>query len=154
MKKIALLLTLLAPIISKGQSNILTGNIAAFNLTGRSNVIMTLQLLSPINRTINPQTISNDRIETTSDQNGNYAFTNVLWGNYRLYAGDSSGSYWNAQIGTNAIGTIPIASFLKSAAAQPPNPGTNYLTEAQIDALIYGINTPTFDNTFITFDQP
>ncbi len=136
------------------QTNLLHGNIASFNLQPRTNMVMILQVTWPLNRTIGNQFISNDPLITSADTNGNFYFTNVAWGRYKLYPRDSTSSYWMPQIGTNTIGAWELAALSPLSAAIPPNPATNYYTQAQVDALIAGAKHPTFDMTIgATFDQ-
>lgn len=121
------------------QTNTLTGNIASFNMQGRTNVTMTMQITYPLNRTINGVFISNDPITANSDANGDFVFTNVQWGKYVLRPKDSTGAVWLPEVGTNVSGTVSLASLCKPSSAIPPNPSTNYYTMSQINALVAAI---------------
>jgi hypothetical protein len=117
-----------------GQSNILSGNISSFNLAGRTNLQLRLSIISPVRRLVNGVFVSSDPVQTCSDLNGNFHFTNVLWGTYRLDAFDSSGSYCNFVVQTNTTGYWQIASLATNSASLLPLKWT-------------------FDSTIVTFDQ-
>lgn len=119
-------------------TNILTGNFTGFGMSARTNVEIDMTIISPLNRLINGIFISNDPIPTYTDTNGGFNFTNIQWGKYRISPKDSSSTFFTAYVGTNTIGTWALGSLVTNSAALPPNPGTNYYTQSQIDAIIAG----------------
>lgn len=135
-----------SPAQSQFLTNILSGNLSSVGLAGRTNVTMTLQILTPKNRTINNVFISNDPLCQNSDTSGNFTFTNVQWGKYSFQAQDSAETIWVFYVGTNTIGNWKLASLVTNAAALPPNPATNYYTQAQINSLISGLAGGTVTN--------
>jgi len=137
---IAFLTILLTPAVF-AQTNVLFGNVTDFGLAPRSNITMTLSIVSPLNRTYNGQLVSNDPKTATTDTNGLFSFTNVIWGNYKLNPSDSSGTVWRPVVGTNTTGTVSFASIIANPSVLPPNPATNYYTQAQIDSIVSGITT-------------
>lgn len=122
---------ILVAICCHAQTNVLYGQFLAINQGGRTNTVMTLAVIKPINRPL----VSNDNIQTCTDTNGNFTFTNVLWGKFSLSANDSSQTTWILYVGANTLGLCPILSLITNSAAIPPNPGTNYFTQAQALAL-------------------
>jgi hypothetical protein len=158
MKNVALTLVILFIALSSPSgtiTNILFGNAQSYNLIGRTNMTIELDLLAPLNRVIDGNPISNDPRNTITDANGNFAFTNVQFGNYSLAYHDSRGSRFPVVVGTNNLGNLPIAGLFNNNQVPPPNPNTNYYTQAQVDALIIGATKRiTFDSASITFDQP
>lgn len=154
MKVCLALLAIILCFSTQAQTNILTGNLAAFNISGRTNVTMTMQIVSPKKRTVNNILISDDAIPTCTDTNSNFSFTNVIFGKYSLTAGDSSSTTWILYVGTNTLGNVPLASLITNSAAIPPNPATNFYTAAQIDAKFStfsggsgGTNSTSLTNT-------
>ncbi|MDE2107422.1 MAG: hypothetical protein KGL39_60055, partial [Patescibacteria group bacterium] len=119
-------------------TNNLYGNVVTFGLSVNTNVSMELEILSPINRTWNGYIISNDPLYASQDTNGFFAFTNIVWGKYKLLANDGSGTAWTVTVPVTT-NSVPIASLIGNAML-PPNPMTNYYTQAQVDALISGIS--------------
>lgn len=146
---IAFLTILLTPAVF-AQTNVLFGNVTDFGLAPRSNITMTLSIVSPLNRTYNGQLVSNDPKTATTDTNGLFSFTNVIWGNYKLNPSDSSGTVWRPIVGTNTTGTVSFATIIANPSVLPPNPATNYYTQAQIDALLYGITSSGLTNAYAT----
>ena len=144
-------------VVCQGQSaNVLYGTLLSVSQTGtRTNVTMELDIVTPVNRTWNGNPVSNDPLYCQTDLAGNFAFTNVIWGTYQLLAHDGRGTTFpTVYVGTNTLGLQPIAGLVKSIAAMPPNPATNYLTQAQVTALLSRLQRPTFDNTSMpTFDS-
>lgn len=133
--RLRLTLLLLAVCLNAGaQSNVLSGNISSFNLTGRTNMIMQMTIISPVKRLINGVMVSSDPVQVNSDMFGNFYYTNVLWGSYRLNARDSTGSYCNFVVQTNTIGYWQIAALATNSASLLPTKWT-------------------FDSTVVTFDQ-
>lgn len=138
MKKTGLTIALLLmlSLFCRAQSNILTGTVRAINQSARTNIPVEVNVLWPKDRNWQEHQISDDPLPTISDANGNYSFTNVLFGKYTLNIGDSSGTHYTFYVGTNTTGIWPLASLITNSAALPPNPGTNYYTQTQIDALL------------------
>jgi hypothetical protein len=134
--KTTILLLLLFALPCFAQTNVLWGTITPFASGLRTNLAIELDIVSPLNRVVNGQLISNDAVWAYTDTNGYFAFTNVYWGTYQALLHDSQGSHYPVYVGTNTLGTLPLTACIKSAAAMPPNPGTNYYTQAQIDALL------------------
>lgn len=125
--------------MAQAQTNYLFGNLSSFSQLSRSNVVMTLQNITPKKRTVNNVLISDDPITNSTDVLGNFGFTNVIYAKYSLTAGDSQITTWILYVGTNTLGNVPIASLITNSAAVPPNSGANYYTIAQINALLAGI---------------
>lgn len=147
MKRLLILsVLLLAAFSSHSQTNVLYGYVKTFGLLVDTNVSMELDLLSPINRTWNGVAISNDPIYANESTNGYFSFTNVLWGKYKLRANDGSGTSWTVTIPANLTNAVPIASYIGNAAL-PPDPATNYYTQAQVDALISGSSGNYYTNS-------
>ena len=134
-KLITVSILALAIFSASSQTNILYGNVRTFGLSPDTNVQMVLQIISPVNRTWNGHLISNDAVPTPEGTNGSFSFTNVLWGYYKLFANDSSGTAWTVTVPSSASNSIPIASLV-GRAVLPPDPSTNYYTQAQMDAII------------------
>ena len=146
---IAFLTILLTPAVF-AQTNVLFGNVTDFGLAPRSNITMTLSIVSPLNRTYNGQLVSNDPKTATTDTNGLFSFTNVIWGNYKLNPSDLSGTVWRPIVGTNTTGTVSFATIIANPSVLPPNPATNYYTQAQVDALLYGVTSGALTNAYAT----
>ncbi|MDE2101565.1 MAG: hypothetical protein KGL39_30245 [Patescibacteria group bacterium] len=138
-KTIVLLLLMLWPCFSRAQSNVLYATLADFGISVDTNVQMTLTLVSPKNRTINNVLISNGPKTATTDTNGYFSFTNIAWGNYFLQASDTGSTRWPLQVWTNTVGNVQLASLITNSMTLPPNPDSNYLTQAQIQALFSGV---------------
>lgn len=135
-------LLMLAAVLCRAQTNIITVNTADYTGTGYStNNWVTLTLVAPNPRTSGNLTIRQDPITQRSDTNCSNAFTNLLWGKYYCDIGgyQSQNTHFVFYVGTNTLGTWPIASLITNAAAVPPNPATNYYTQAQINALLAGV---------------
>lgn len=130
----AMLIALLFTLTAFSQSNVITGNLSSFNLEGRSNVTMTLNLVAPLRRVYNGKQISDDPRQTTSDSDGNFAFTNVIWGRYQLEAGDSSATAYTLTVYTNTTGEHTFGELIGTGTL-PPNPATNYATISQLQAV-------------------
>jgi len=122
-------------------TNILTGSVADYGLNAQRRVAVTATLLSPNPRTIDNTLVRQDPVATTTDGNGAFAFTNFQWGIYSLNVQGQSGTQFKFIVGTNTIGTTPLASLISNSAALPPNPATNYYTQAQVDALLSNLPT-------------
>lgn len=134
MKALIIFLIFVASLNLKAQSNLITGNISSFGLSGRTNITMQLSIISPKSRIINGVMVSSDPIQSISDQYGNFYYTNILWGSYRLSAMDSSGSYCNFVVLTNTVGSWQVGSLATNSASLLPTKWT-------------------FDSTIVTFDQ-
>ena len=131
---------------TKAQSNYCFGNLSSFEQTSDTNVTMELDLITPVNRTWNGLLISNDPRTNSTDAFGNFGFTNVIYGKYRLSADDNTSTTWILYVGTNTIGNVPIASLITNSAAIPPNSATNYYTQAQINALLASLSSASGSN--------
>ena len=144
MKKVLLLSILfLLSICLQGQvlTNVLTGTVGDYGLRNPSNVTVTLTLISPNPRTINNILIRQDPTNTVTDTGGAFAFTNIQWGKYLLTLSGRNGTEFLAYVGTNTSNTVPIASLITNSGNLPPNPASNYYTQAQVNALIAAIPT-------------
>lgn len=122
------------------QTNILFANTSSFGLGIRTNEQLSLNLSTPKNRVISNVFISNDPLISLSDTNGNFAFTNVQWGNYFLTASDSSDTRWPVGVGTNVTGSVTLGSLVNQTANMPPNPATNYVSQSQLQSAISRIS--------------
>ena len=136
---VALTLTALLTCSVSGQTNVLTGSISDYGLTGQSNVNVTLTLLHPNPRTIGAFLVRQDPMLRTTGSGGAFSYTNVQWGKYQLSVAGRSVTPFTFWVGTNTGGEVPIASLVTNVAAIPPDPATNYYTQAQIDALLDAI---------------
>jgi hypothetical protein len=145
--RVLTILALLLALNCSAQTNVLWGNLVGTGQSVRTNVLVELDIISPVNRTVSGSPISNDPLYATSDINGYFSFTNVIWGQYQALVHDSTGTHFPVYVGTNTLGTIALAGCFKSLAAMPPNPGTNYYTQAQIDARFSGIGNSLWTST-------
>lgn len=140
MKLLVALLVWLTLFTCYSQSNTLTGSLVSVGQQQRTNVQLTLQIISPKHRTVGQQLVSDDPIYAYTGTNSPaFTFSNIFFGKYSLIASDSSGTPWILYVGTNTIGTVAIASLITNSAAMPPYPGTNYYTQAQIDAMVFAV---------------
>jgi hypothetical protein len=120
------------------QTNVIYGYVGDYSTNAQRRVNVTVTLLDPSLRTTGEWDVRRDSISTTTGTNGYYAFTNLLWGQYRRDIAGVSGTKFIFYVGTNTLGTVPITSLTTNANALPPDPGTNYYTQAQTDALFDG----------------
>lgn len=125
------------------QTNLLYGYLGNYGLNIEAKKNVTLTLLWPRDRTDGLWFPRNDAVGSRTDTNGWFAFTNILWGIYRLDIEGLTGTKHPLYVGTNSLGSIPLASLVTNSAAVPPNDGTNYYTKSQVDALIDGIPAAT-----------
>lgn len=137
--RVLMTMALLLALNCSAQTNVLWGNLVSTGQSVRTNVAVELDLITPVNRTVNGFPVSNDPLLTYSDINGYFAFTNVIWGQYQALLHDSTGTHFPVYVGTNTLGSQALASCIRSAAVLPPNPGTNYYTQSQINALLSGV---------------
>jgi len=119
-------------------TNVITGNVGDYSLNPLKRVTITITKLSPIPGVVGNTQIRNDSVATVSDAAGNYAFTNLQWGYYSGNIQGLSGTPFKFNVWTNTLGTVPIGSLITNIGAFPPNPATNYYTQAQTDALLAG----------------
>ena len=120
-------------------TNVLTGNVGDYSLNPQRRVAITITRLSPIPGVVGNTQIRNDSVGTISDANGNYAFTNLQWGYYSENIQGLSGTPFKFNVWSNTVGTIAIGSLLTNINTFPPNPATNYYTQAQVDATTANI---------------
>jgi hypothetical protein len=141
MKKVLILLMFLAmaPFAEAQLANVLYGNISSFGLAGRTNLQMKLSILSPKNRIVNNSLVSNDPLITYSDQNGNFQYTNVIFGYYVLSAADSFSSRWPIVVYADTAGSNNLINLVNFNAAIPPPPSTNYYNIYQINQMLSSI---------------
>ena len=69
---------------SQAQTNVIYGNVASYTQKAVSGVTVTATLLAPNPRTSGNQIIRQDAVGVLTDTNGNFAFTNLLYGYYSL----------------------------------------------------------------------
>jgi len=127
----------------QGQSNVLSGNVASFGMAGRTNLTMTLTIISPRNRKIGNSLISNDPITTQTDTNGNFSFSNVVFGYYGLTSSDSTGSRWPIMVFTDTTNDVQLVNLVNWAVATPPNNWSNYYNIPQINSLLESVASST-----------
>ena len=120
------------------QSNLLTGSVGNYGLAPQTGIACTMTLVSPNPRTVNGIFIRRDPVVATSDANGAFYFTNVVWGNYTLTFAGRVDTIFKLAVLTNTEGTVPLASLATSATVAMPNPATNFYTMSQVDALVAG----------------
>ena len=102
---------------------------------------LTLTPLAPLPRTYGSNIFSKVPIGRTTDTSGVCVFSNILWGSYRLDIPGNPGTSFPLLVGTNLSGLVNVAVLITNVSTLPPNPATNYYTQAQIDALL--ASTPT-----------
>jgi hypothetical protein len=129
-------LTLASPTFA--QTNLLTGSVGNYGLAPQTGIACTLTLVSPNPRTVNGVFIRRDPVVATSDTNGAFYFTNVVWGNYTLTFAGRVDTVFKMAVLTNTEGDVPMASLATSATVAMPNPATNFYTMSQVDALVAG----------------
>ena len=139
MKKIALILVSLwlLALVCKGQTNVIYGNLGNVTLNPpsmRGSVIA--KLLAPIPRTVGNTWISSfTQSASVNTTNGSFAFTNLISGYYSATATSAQGTTVHFWVYDSTVGNVPFASLISNDDTEPPNPGTNYYTQAQIDAM-------------------
>ena len=136
MKQILASILLFVGLALNAQTNIINVPVADYTGTGQTNFTVTFTLLSPNPRTVNNLLITQKPMVKSSGNATNVTFTNVIWGKYRCEVSDSTVTPYTFYVGTNTLGTVQIASLITNSAALPPNPATNYYTQAQVDALV------------------
>ena len=117
-------------------TNVIYGSVGDYGLNPQQQVTITLTLQSPNPRTVNNILVRQDPVSQTSDMNGNFSFTNIQWGKYLVGVAGAIGTQYTAYVGTNSTGSVALASLITNAQAVPPNNGTNYYTQSQVNALI------------------
>lgn len=135
----AWVLTLLLACTVSGQTNVLVGTAGDYGLAVQSNVTATLTLIYPNPRTSGGVMVRQDPITRVTGASGEFRYTNILWGKYQLSLSGRVATPFTFWVGTNTTGTVSISALVTNAAAIPPNPATNYYTQAQIDALLGGV---------------
>jgi len=131
-----LLLSLATAAADVRLTNIVSGSVGDYSLNPQKRVNLTVTLLYPNPRLVNNFLVRQDAVATTTDTNGFFAFTNLQWGIYALNVQGLSGTGFKFIVGTNTSGSVPLSALVTNAAALPPNPATNYYTQAQVDALL------------------
>ena len=106
--------------------NILQGTLQKRNVT--------LTRTASLPQTYNTNIFSQEPITQATDASGNTTFSNVIWGYYRLDISGTPSTSFRLTVGTNLSGTVNVVTLITNSASVPPNPATNYLTEAQSDA--------------------
>ena len=106
--------------------NILQGSLQKRNVT--------LTRVASLPQTYSTNIFSQEPITQATDTSGNVTFSNVIWGYYRLDISGTPGTSFRLTVGTNLSGTVNVVTLITNTASVPPNPSTNYLTEAQSDA--------------------
>jgi hypothetical protein len=129
------LLVLASCLVCRAQANVLSGRSTNFGLQPNTNVQMVLEIIYPVNRTWNGNLVSDDPILAQESTSGYFSFTNILWGRYKLYANDGSGTAWTVTVPAGLSNTVPIASLIGSGKL-PIDPATNYYTMSQIDSKL------------------
>lgn len=109
--------------------------------TAVSRRAVSLTPLTPYPRTIDTNLVTRDIRRLFSDTNGLCTFSNVLWGTYRLDIWGVPSSTFALTLGTNQAGTVSAAALVTTSGLLPPNPATNYYTQAQVDALLNNATT-------------
>jgi hypothetical protein len=87
--------------------------------------------------------ISQNPITRITDTNGYAWFTNIQYGSYNMSLSGFPGTVFPLYVGTNTSGTVDGWTLYTNAAALPPDPTTNYYTQAQINALLGPISSAT-----------
>jgi len=135
-------ITWLAMLICHGQTNVIfgyEGDLTGQPPTYRSTA--TIYCLSPNPRTIGNITVQQQAISCQVNiTNGYYSFTNVPFGYYSLTLTSVQGTTFYFWVGLQNTGFVPIASLIQNVQALPPDPGTNYYTQAQVDALLANVS--------------
>lgn len=120
------------------QTNVIFGY--STDITGQppqAHLTATATLLSPNPRNdFNQQSFQQFRSTPINQTNGYYSFTNLVYGYYSLTISGPYGTTFHFWVSQGNVGTIPIGSLISNDDTAPPNPGTNYYTTAQIDALL------------------
>lgn len=131
---------------SPAQTNTILVNVGDYGLNPQRTTV-TWTLLAPNPRTINGVLIAQQPIGKPTGADGKAYFTNIIWGKYRLDIVGTPGTSFTANVGTNTLGLVNAATLVTNTAALPPNPGSNYYTMAQVDALLSGIGGGAGDVT-------
>lgn len=135
MRRLGVILALLPWFSVHAQTNVLIGQVADYGLTAQSNVAVRLTLLSPNPRIHEGVFVRRDPVVVRSDATGQFAFTNIIWGRYQLTLDGLYATTFALTVNTNTVGVVPIGGLATVGAPLPPNPATNYLTEAQTAVL-------------------
>jgi len=135
-----LLMVFLLVLTGQSQTNVISVNVGDYGLVPKATMV-TLTLISPNPRTYNNILISQVPISITTSSNGIGYFTNIIWGQYRADINANPVTKFLFVVNTNSTGAISLASLVSNPQALPPNPATNYYTQAQIDSLLSGITS-------------
>ena len=131
---LTLMLFLVMALPAAAQQMLLYGNLKNGSGAPRTNVIMTMNLVAPRNFI----GMSSDQLQTTTDTNGNFLFTNntpvtVLWA---LSAGDSSNTRWPIATWLGVAGSNTIWNLVDWNAVIPSNSQSNYFSKAEVLSLL------------------
>lgn len=116
-------------------TNTIFGYVGDYGLAPKSRVQVAVSLLEPTPRTVGNMAVRGDAVTTTTSADGYFAFHNLIWGKYRLAIDGRPGAGFDFNIPTNTQGSVSITSLIASTNLLPPNPNTNYYTQAQVDAV-------------------
>jgi len=144
-----LLIVFLLVLTGQSQTNVISVNVGDYGLVPKATMV-TLTLISPNPRTYNNILISQVPISITTSSNGVGYFTNIIWGQYRADINANPVTKFLFVVNTNSTGSISLASLVSNPQALPPNPATNYYTQAQIDSLLYGVTSGALTNAYAT----
>ena len=145
--KLSLLLLIISTFAASAQTNLIWGYVGDYGYNTQRRVPVTFTLVSPKPRVYNNVLIMNDPRGTTSDTNGIfYCPSNMLWGRYTVSIGGAPGTTFTFYVGTNTLGLVSIGTLITNSNAMPPDPGTNYYTMGNIDALLASFNVKSLSS--------
>lgn len=101
---------------------------------------VTLTPISPLPRVYYSNLFVMKPITLSTDTNGIVTFTNVLWGNYNLTLQGNPPAVYALQLSTNLSGNVQATTVITNPATLPPDPATNYFTQAQTLSLIGSVS--------------
>ena len=117
------------------QTNSLYGTELDANNNPLVGLTMTSKLLWPLPRWIGNNYYTKLSVQTATDGNGNYQFTNQQYGVYQL--SDDNGSIGFYVVYTDTLGSVPIQSLFTNTFVPPgPNPAKTFVTYAQLAAAV------------------
>jgi len=116
----------------------ITGYALFQNGTPVSRQTVNLTPVAPLPRVYYTNQYTPQAFSCQTSTNGFYGFTNVLWGYYTFTIPGNPGRSFPVTVGTNLSGVVNMSVVITNTATLPPNPSTNYYTQAQVDALIAG----------------
>jgi len=134
-KLLGLILLLASAAVAGAQTNVLFGYAADYGLNPVKKASVTLSLVSPNPYTVGQTFIRQNTLATTTDTNfGYFAFTNIQSAVYSLVVAGTE--FPTIYVYTNTLGAVPLAALWTNTAAGPPMSSlSNYLTQAQSQAL-------------------